>query len=407
MKTEKNGLSANGVSVIMWLPLLIAIIASVHSLIVMDLSSGSWIFSFFIIVIASFASFWIRSSFQQHQQACKSAEEQLTAQLSQINCNDSYLDSLETLIAEANPLLSSQIETSRSETEDSIVELSRRFSSLVADIELVLQQQESEKFFEGEAVDNLGQAIRKAQLASELVKGSLESSNQREQAVLAEVSCMMELVQTLQGLADEVGQIAGTINLLSLNAAIEAARAGDHGRGFAVVADEVRNLAALSSTTGQRIRDIVAEIFEATKQSMSQMDDIKELSIASALGNNAIIDNTMMAMEKTLSAYKHDAEQLAEMGSRMRDEINDIRVFLQFQDRTSQILEHAVKNMAMISAAVSDNKSMQHLDKKPLETALLIENIKQTYTTVQEHQNHDDENNAQEDFDDPGELTFF
>ncbi|AFQ44139.1 methyl-accepting chemotaxis protein [Desulfosporosinus meridiei] len=100
------------------------------------------------------------------------------------------------------------------------------------------------------------------------------------QSIGTKVNEASKVVNELGGKSDEIGQIVSLItniasqtNLLALNAAIEAARAGEQGRGFAVVADEVRKLAEQSSDAAGKIRSLVDEIQHETTNAVQTMHD--------------------------------------------------------------------------------------------------------------------------------------
>ncbi|MBC7543349.1 MAG: methyl-accepting chemotaxis protein [Candidatus Sericytochromatia bacterium] len=98
------------------------------------------------------------------------------------------------------------------------------------------------------------------------------------QAMHGAVEAATGTVRSLDGVSREIGEIVAMIkgiaaqtNLLALNAAIEAARAGEHGRGFAVVADEVRKLACLSGTSAERIAVMIKDVQQHARAAVQAM----------------------------------------------------------------------------------------------------------------------------------------
>lgn len=115
-----------------------------------------------------------------------------------------------------------------------------------------------------------------------------------------------ELVDSIQG-------IAAQTNLLALNAAIEAARAGEQGRGFAVVADEVRSLASRTSTTSEKIIDVVGKNKNLTETAVQQIQQsLDEVENSLSLSTQA-----SKVMEDIQSGAKHVLDAVSQFKSKV------------------------------------------------------------------------------------------
>lgn len=108
--------------------------------------------------------------------------------------------------------------------------------------------------------------------------------------------------QEILGIIDIMNTISSQTNLLALNAAIEAARAGEAGKGFAVVADEVRKLANQSSEASQNINNIVNSIFKATKITEGMLEDGTSIYKKQ--------EDAVMNTEKTFGAIVSDMDNI-------------------------------------------------------------------------------------------------
>jgi len=132
-----------------------------------------------------------------------------------------------------------------------------------------------------DVANNTEGAVAAAQQADQATREGTRVMQQTQQAIealAAEVDLSATKVAALESHSQAIGGVIAVIrtiaeqtNLLALNAAIEAARAGEQGRGFAVVADEVRTLASRTQTSTEEIRRIIEQLQAATGEAVGQM----------------------------------------------------------------------------------------------------------------------------------------
>ncbi len=173
------------------------------------------------------------------------------------------------------------------------------------------------------------------------------------------------IIKDLGGRSQQIGEIVQVIdniaeqtNLLALNAAIEAARAGEHGKGFAVVADEVRKLAERSSKSTKEISDLVVDIAKGIEQSVMAMDTA-----------TAEVDDGFQRATKAEAALA-EISRLAIDSNEQIQQINDSTTRMSARSKEMVEAISAVAAVVEENTAVSSDMANQSTDVKAM-----VENI--------------------------------
>lgn len=200
-------------------------------------------------------------------------------------------------------------------------------------------------------------ATETATSTAEEGEGFVKKAIQQMQVINEAVAGMAETVRTLESKSEEIGQIVDVItaiaeqtNLLALNAAIEAARAGEQGRGFAVVADEVRKLAEESERAARQIAQRIQDIQSETSKAVSAM----EKSTKEVVDGTEAVAKAGDAFEDIIKAVKEVSRQIQEVSAASQQMAASTDSALQAVDATARMADKTSGEAQEISALTEE-----------------------------------------------------
>jgi len=194
-----------------------------------------------------------------------------------------------------------------------------------------------------------------------------------------------EMIDDLARKSNEIGEIVGAVvriadqtNLLALNAAIEAARAGEHGRGFAVVADEVRNLAETSEQSARGISGVVDEIQAQVKQVVEDVKKAGELGFEE-VEKGKVITSSLSSIAQGFAEVAVNAKKINENAEITMDGANE---FMKGAEEIASSAEEAAGAAEQASkAVVEQNKAFSEMQTAGAELGELTESLKNATDT--------------------------
>ena len=207
-------------------------------------------------------------------------------------------------------------------------------------------------------VKKSSEAIQEGQdIVSKTMDNSRSFADQINQAATS-VTNLADDVKSVNSILDVIQSIAEQTNLLALNAAIEAARAGEQGRGFAVVADEVRSLASRTGEATKEIFSVLDKLSANASESVELMSQSQEFSVlnekysnatGAALSNIYSSIGSLSAINETVATateeQSHVVEGLMEIMSTMSNNVNQCVASFSELDQVSQGLHNASESL--------------------------------------------------------------
>jgi methyl-accepting chemotaxis protein len=227
-----------------------------------------------------------------------------------------------------------------------------------------------------DSAGGLGEFEKFAAKTSETLRQFVDSVIQNSRVAMGLVE-MTDRISTqmreVRGRLGEIEGIAKQTNLLALNAAIEAARAGEAGRGFAVVADEVRDLSGRTNHFSKQIRDALMTMQSHVEEAEGAINRMAAQDMTFALTSKNDVEVAMTGIEDMNRRTGDSVSELNLIAEKVEISVNQAVMSLQFQDMVTQLLGHVLRRLEILDEVVGDENQI----------ASLLSNTNDSESTVQ------------------------
>lgn len=231
--------------------------------------------------------------------------------------------------------------------------------------------------------DNSNHMDKANEDAAKSIETVLDSSN-RSSAIVEKITNQIEetnqAISSINEAVDLIMDITGQTSLLSLNASIEAARAGQAGRGFAVVADEIKKLSEQSAQGADAIKQVADNIFEKSNESVALVNEVKEL-IGKEQEDISVTKESFEILSKTIndnlvavSRISEKTKQLDTIKQAIIGNINDLSAISEENAASNQEVSANITNIA--ESIDEMNAATGHVNNISEELAQLMEYFK-------------------------------
>ena len=333
----------------------------------------------YLIVVAGFAALMLLQSKQSASDAVAIRTESTDQQL------DSLERDFDALLNILNEEFSAQIKSTQNELDqlramlnDAIQKLIGSFTGMESttrhqhDLVIQLTSQQASGHDPNAANHDGQESITfedflqdTTQTLNMFVDNTIDSSKLGMELVtkMDEINLEMDKIRKI---LNEVEGIASQTNLLALNAAIEAARAGEAGRGFAVVADEVRKLSLRSSEFSNEIRSHMGDVTDSVSKAEDVIHKISSKDMNFALQSKQRVEDMVARVQDINATMKTVVQELAVATNQVENDVHTAVTSMQFQDLASQLITHSMSRQQALQQILAGIVAIDtaHLDQQ-------------------------------------------